>query len=442
MKKRTIYYVVTFVLFVMNISCIDDTLREDLDNLKYELDNQKNEIDLLKESKTVNFIENLDYGYKIHFSDDTFVEISNGKNGVNGTDGLDGINGTNGKDGVNGVNGQDGVNGANGKDGVNGANGQNGISAPYIVEILENDTHFIFKFSDNSKIESPINLKIKRIACWGDSLTAQGFPTILQGILGSNEYGVLNLGVGGENSLTIAARQGGIPMFLKNKIEIPGTTETVIIGDKSNSFQTTHGNATIITPLLQGGNLSINNCIINDIECVIRWSGNSWNDPNGRYTLTRTEVGVARTTTENSIVYTGAMKKHRNFHANIFFVGQNGGWTSYEDLTSQIKKMVDFSASSNYLVIGIHTSSKANRSDLEKLMVKEFGARYINLREYLATYGLEDAGLTPTETDITAMSAGICPPQLLSDGVHFTYAGSTLLAKLIYRRSLALGIVN
>jgi hypothetical protein len=398
MKKNLfIYSIFSILLFSLNSSCIDESLRTDIDELKDDNVILQNEIELLKQSITVNFIESLNNSYKIHFSDDSAIVISNG------------------------LDGQD---------------------SPYIIEIAENNTHYIFKFSDKTIIEAEKNLDFKRIACWGDSLTAQGFPAYLQEQLSSIEYGVLNLGVGGESSRTIGARQGGIPMYLKEQIEIPESTDTIVIGDINNSFVSSENKYYAVKPLLRGNNTSVNNCVINDIECVINWTGLTYNDPDGRYTLSRIESGIARLTTENSIVFTGGMRNFRNFYANIFFVGQNGGYDGYESLTNQIRKMVDFSSSSNYLVIGLHTESKSSREGLELLMKNEFGARYINLREYLSTYGLEDAGLTPTEEDLSAIEKGICPPQLLGNGIHFTDIGSNLLAKLVHRRLVFLGITE
>ena len=61
------------------------------------------------------------------------------------------------------------------------------------------------------------------ICTWGDSLmTGAGgggttYPPVLQSLLG-DEFLVVNCGVGGENSLTIAARQGGIPTLLYDHV--------------------------------------------------------------------------------------------------------------------------------------------------------------------------------------------------------------------------------
>ena len=96
------------------------------------------------------------------------------------------------------------------------------------------------------------------ILCWGDSLTAGAggngttYPKTLQTLLGSL-YSVQNFGVGGENSLGISARQGGIPVLLKRDVTLPATTDVVIIGDSSDSGIISSWNSSNIRILLQGG---------------------------------------------------------------------------------------------------------------------------------------------------------------------------------------------
>ena len=113
------------------------------------------------------------------------------------------------------------------------------------------------------------------------------------------------------------------------------------------------------------------------------------------------------------------------------------------DLLIQYKKMVEFSSSSNYVIIGLHKKgSVENVKNIEEVMIKEFGARFINLREYLATSALDDANLTPTEADAIAMQNGECPPQLLKDDVHFTSKASSLIGNLVFNRFQNLGVFN
>jgi hypothetical protein len=285
------------------------------------------------------------------------------------------------------------------------------------------------------------------ICTWGDSLTAGGggsgttYPDVLDSLLGE-DYQVINCGIGGENTLTIAARQGGIPMLLAHAVELPADNSNVIIGDRDHSFISSWNNQTV-RPLLQGGESTINNCIINDIECILGWTGKAWNDPEGRYTIQRVVAAATPATLkEKSLIFTSSMKQYRNLFANVFFIGQNLGYADNADLVSQYKAMIRFSSSDKYVILGLTSGTKAERAALETVMTKEFGAQYINLRDYLSTQGLQDAGINPTQADIEAMAEGKTPPSLLHDHVHFNAKGYELIGRLIYKHFIYLGIIQ
>jgi lysophospholipase L1-like esterase len=85
------------------------------------------------------------------------------------------------------------------------------------------------------------------------------------------------------------------------------------------------------------------------------------------------------------------------------------------------------------------TGTAAERSGLEKAMQAEYGDQYINLREYMSTSGLQDAGIEATDEDKEMMAEGMTPSSLLSDTVHFTEDGYKLIGNLIYERMDELG---
>lgn len=64
------------------------------------------------------------------------------------------------------------------------------------------------------------------------------YPGVLQDLLGDS-YAVVNSGVGGENTLTIMARQGAYPMLLAHDI--------VLFNDGERKFDTFIGNNDIPT---------------------------------------------------------------------------------------------------------------------------------------------------------------------------------------------------
>lgn len=73
-------------------------------------------------------------------------------------------------------------------------------------------------------------------------------------------------------------------------------------------------------------------------------------------------------------------------------------------------------------------------------MTEEYGDKYINLREYMSTDAMSDAGLTPSQSDISAMEGGNVPPSLLSeDLLHFNSDGYEIIGRLVFNRMEHLG---
>ena len=76
---------------------------------------------------------------------------------------------------------------------------------------------------------------VKTLLCYGDSLTAGSdaafdsttgtgpYVSVLKSLLGSS-WNVLNKGIGGEDSATIAGRQGGVPFYITDDIDLPSDT--------------------------------------------------------------------------------------------------------------------------------------------------------------------------------------------------------------------------
>lgn len=267
------------------------------------------------------------------------------------------------------------------------------------------------------------------ISCWGDSLTAGAggtpYPTTLQTLIGSG-VNVNNFGVGGENSKTIAARQGGMPMIV-DPFTIPASGGTAI------TFKTYDG--ATVTPGLQHGFRGVNPCTINGVEGNLSVSG-------GVYTFTRLVSGSEVSVSRPSALITNAMKENRN-DIVIIWMGQNDGVNDATEIIRLEKLMVDYLTSYNkqFLIIGLSSSDAAYRAPMEQQFKKEFGRRFINIREYLSAYGLEDAGIEPTSQDLTDMANGVAPTSLRIDLVHFNTAGYTVIANQVHKRLKELAII-
>ena len=315
----------------------------------------------------------------------------------------------------------------------------------------------------------------KQIVCWGDSLTSPhtgngikgkvkrmnkndlAYPEYLQDMLG-DEYEIVNGGVGGENTLTIMARQGAYPMRLAHDIVIFKSDEAkykTFIGNNDVSAFVSSYNGKSVTPLIQCGwnedsPAQMNPCTVNDKNFHISSESKIWKEE-GKYKVEYNyyieaddEWTSTDTIKEGSIVNTYAMKKLRNKYANVFFVGQNGGFDDAADLIRQLNAMIEYSKSKRYIVISFHKPNEvmntiSRMKEMEDSLSRSFGKHYINLREYMINHGLADAGLKPTQEDRDSMTKGQVPPQMMTDGCHFTPKGYEEVAKLVFDKIKELG---
>lgn len=301
-----------------------------------------------------------------------------------------------------------------------------------------------------SKLEtiniSKINGK-DTVSCWGDSLTrgvgigdsySKAYPYVLNSLINSKK--VINCGVGGENTINIASRQGGLPNIVK-PFTIPANASKVEV-----KLTNIYGDSTGI--LLQGGSAldpttgkyvmtaQINPCSINGVEGTLTYE-------NGKYYFSRSENGESVIISRPTPLITYAMKSMRD-NINIIWIGTNGGFTTSTELIECIEAMIDYMSPINkkYIVFGIHhlvSTVTETFETIEKNMAMHFGRHYINQRKYMIEYGLSDAGITPTVEDTTAISQGKIPPSLLYDDVHYNDKGYNIIATLASERGKELG---
>lgn len=303
------------------------------------------------------------------------------------------------------------------------------------------DTASDKKFVNSEKI----NEVLPGIVCWGDSLTsgpggnAMSYPTALQNYIDDSisvmcpeakELGisipVVNMGVGGEDTNTILGRNGAVPFITSSAFTIPAEEKSVAI-----KFISENGNP--VAPLIQG-NAGMEFVTIGRVKGVISRSGNG-------YVFTRSEAGDPVQISKGTEIITAGSEPYREYIA-VIFIGQNGGFTSYDELVEQQKAIINHQTKNKdkYIIIGLHTTTPSCREDLEGLMLEEYGDKYINLREYMSTDAMKNADLTPTQSDISAMEGGNVPPSLLStDMLHFNSDGYEIIGKLVYDRMEQLG---
>lgn len=291
--------------------------------------------------------------------------------------------------------------------------------------------------------------KEENVACTGDSLTygygaspgSTDYPTVLTKLCGKTVY---NLGVSGESTDEILARQGGFPAII-NPVIIPADTSNVEI-TFIGTVNIGGGNTTLLRK--DSGKL-VNPVIIDGVEGNISASNN-------KYYFTRLKAGTAHEVKRPQYVITKEMREHKD-DIQIIFMGTNGGWmitaddaeTRIKKLKSQIDMMIDYNTSKKYIIIGMHyfyswvLYNGLTKEQLENAMLLKYGNHYINLRKYMIEYGLSDAGLTATEKDTEAINNGNVPPSLLySDGIHGNAYFYNILANLVNKKGIELGYWN
>ena len=267
------------------------------------------------------------------------------------------------------------------------------------------------------------------ITCWGDSMTAGAggggttYPAALQSLLTAAGYTstVFNRGVGGENAPTICARAGGNP-FIALPVGgiIPATTTAFEI-----TLQPINGQVT--KPLMQGAS-----SYTGRLGSVPGAFSRTVVDTTYTYFFTRAKAGTEIIANRPLPLYLDIGDQARG-DITIIWIGQNGpnDVRAIQDAKAIIQRMT--ALDKRYLVISKPGGSSTSDVD-DAAWFAEFGRRFIPIRQYMAKYGLADAGITPTEQDIADMANGTVPTSLRYDGVHWLAAGYTILANIIFQR--------
>jgi lysophospholipase L1-like esterase len=304
---------------------------------------------------------------------------------------------------------------------------QNKLNIPF--ELYSNGVSLKEYFE---KVDSmPTNDK-RIVVCWGDSLT-QGanlqtpYTTKFSELLGSN-YTVINRGRGGDTAEGIACRQGGLPIYLQ-----PCTLSNTAYEKVNVTVKNIMGES--IRPLFDSSNLG-ERVVINGKTYYFGGQGSL------------SELGVIPYQNGDGQTITRPYKltfadsvslKNKTM---VIWSGSNNSPTlsNIDNVISKINAMINYNGNNNYIVVGM-TSLTAMPDVLEinKRMALAFGDHFLDISEYLRTYGLEDAGITPTAQDIIDIANGDIPTSLRTDPVHLTTKANEIVANQIYIKGQGLG---
>ena len=120
----------------------------------------------------------------------------------------------------------------------------------------------------------------------------------------------------------------------------------------------------------------------------------------------------------------------------------DGTYSNWQDLVDKQIMAANKVSNKKFIVVGLHKLNKENGEQYEALMRNTFGNKFFNIREYMSTNMIYDAGIEPTEDDLEKMVAGECPQSLLYDGTHLKPESNKALGTMLYNLCVALGYIK
>lgn len=309
------------------------------------------------------------------------------------------------------------------------------------------------------------------IVCWGDSLTAGSsgnvsYPSTLQKYINTymcdiyefystidnaQDYSrldwsqytvsipVVNMGSGKESCATVLGRSGVSPYVVGDYFEIPAEPEAVAITIKSESGET-------VAPLT-AGNVGVNPVTINGVEGTVTLVSE---DRGGNaYHFTRSQAGDPIAVEPGTQIATAAAGQYRDY-VHVVWIGTYDNVNKPENLVASVKQLLSRQAQNpdRYLVLGPCTVkgswsgvSANTMNAIDSAMLQEFGNHYINVRKYLMSDGMTDAGLTVSREEKTQIQQGQVPASFRSNtnGADLSGTAYKLIGKLVYDRMESLG---
>lgn len=293
-------------------------------------------------------------------------------------------------------------------------------------------------------LAATINYYLPGIVGWGDSLTvgmgsSYGYMEVLKQLIDENilyntgcTINMAMMGIGGEDSKTIAARAGGIELMVTSDFTIPVNSTPALF-----SFSSTDGD---IIEVGINGNTGIEYVEIEGVRGYLTYLPNPeyTADTTGSvknkyvYYFNRLEEGEAKNIVAGTKMLTQGYIEYSNYFP-IVFMGENGGYADEKDLYNQQMAIVNAGREKDrYVIVGITSGTAAQRESMEITMQQLHGEKYVNARQLISSYGAAMTGTEITVFDQWMIDEGQIPGRLLSDSVHFNEAGYRALGMIIY----------
>lgn len=268
---------------------------------------------------------------------------------------------------------------------------------------------------------------VKAWACWGDSLTAGGWPTTLAALSG---WPVMNGGWGGQTASQIAAREGGVPAQLTVSGDIIPASGAVAI------------TAVVNNPLSDGG--SRQGTLVGVLG-TLAMAG-------GVLTFTRVVNGEAVACPAKSYFTPADGTAYADRHVTIW-IGRNSfksASPAYHVAT--VRAMIDYLTPRVKRVIVMSIPPWAGEEigdpirpkldNCNAALAAAFPEYWLDIAAWLRTpEAATAAGITFTADDVTDINNGLTPRSLRMDAGHLNTIGNNAIAYRVYQESQTRGWV-
>lgn len=277
------------------------------------------------------------------------------------------------------------------------------------------------------------------IVCWGDSLTygyggeGVSYPTVLKNLMSerlTDLVPVINNGICMETTHSIMARAGKLPLVV---------SEVTLNGDRQPTHIRVHAPADLYINIGSAGAQGLNPVTINGVMGELK--GDSKSDDHRDFLFTRYEDGDPVDVPDGTPVITYGSYAYPG-HVNILFMGQNGIYSTPQELVEQTATFINGLDNDRYIVIGLTTGDNSSRLEIDNLMEATFGAKYIRTRQELCDKGKMYLNMPEDDGDWFNKQEGIVYGSFMSDDIHLNFLGYIALGYIVYDRMDALGYFN
>ncbi len=254
------------------------------------------------------------------------------------------------------------------------------------------------------------------ISCWGDSYTIASDYTSPSYVAYLSKNAVrlcYNLGIGEGSLEDIAARQGGLPLYVA-PMDIPAK-----MAYREIAISNAYGN---IPDIDFDKNAGFNPCKIDGIEGII---SNFY----GTYKFTRSSSGFEQIVLEPTPVVTKAMELRTN-DITVFFIGNEKNLADSAKTVEIYKKMADFLDTDKYLIVGPITGNVEKIKNINEALAAAFGNKFLNLYSYLYNDAQKEYQVSINEEDKPLIAAGNIPANFINNR-GFSKQGAEIVGKKI-----------